>query len=107
MGRFLAITIWIITLGSVGLFVSKHWWFPQSISEHGGRVDSQFMLTITVCGIAFAAAQIGLGWAVWKYRDSADKQRATYTHGNNRLEVIWTLVTAVRSEEHTSNSSHT
>jgi len=48
-----------------------------------------------VCGIAFAAAQIGLGWVVWKYRDSADKTRATYSHGNNRLEVIWTIVTAI------------
>ena len=95
MGRFLGIAIWIITLASVWMFVSKRWWFPESISEHGPRVDSQFMLTIMVCGVAFAAAQIGLGWAVWKYRASADKQRATYSHGNNRLEVVWTIVTAV------------
>ena len=94
MGRALAIAIWIITLGSVGMFVSKHWWFPQAISEHGPSVDRQFAITIVVCGIAFAAAQIGLGWVVWKYRDTADKQRATYSHGNNRLEVVWTLVTA-------------
>ena len=32
---------------------------------------------------------------VWKYRDTADKTRATYSHGNNRLEVVWTIVTAV------------
>jgi cytochrome c oxidase subunit 2 len=95
MGRLLAIAIWIITLASVWMFVSKRWWFPESISEHGPRVDSQFLITITVCGIAFAAAQIGLGWVLWKYRESADKQRATYSHGNNRLEVIWTIVTAV------------
>src|SRR5712692_10254435 len=95
MGRALGIAIWIITLGSVGMFVSKHWWFPEAISEHGPRVDRQFTLTIIVCGIAFAAAQIGLGGVVWKYRASADKQRATYSHGNNRLEVVWTLVTAV------------
>jgi len=95
MGRLLGIAIWIITLASVWMFVSKRWWFPESISEHGPRVDSQFLLTIIVCGIAFAAAQIGLGWTVWKYRASADKQRATYSHGNNRLEAVWTVVTAV------------
>ncbi len=95
MGRLLGIAIWIITVASVWMFVSKRWWFPEAISEHGPRVDNQFLLTITVCGIAFAAAQIGLGWAVWKYRESADKQRATYSHGNNRLEVVWTIVTAV------------
>jgi len=95
MGRLLAIAIWIITGASLWMFLSHRWWFPEAISEHGGRVDSQFGITIVVCGIAFAAAQIGLGWAVWKYRASGDKDRATYSHGNNRLEVIWTIVTAV------------
>jgi cytochrome c oxidase subunit 2 len=95
MGRVLGLAIWIITLGSVWMFVSKHWWFPESISEHGPLVDHQFAITIIVCGIAFAAAQIGLGWVVWKYRDSSAATRATYSHGNNRLEVVWTVVTAV------------
>jgi len=95
MGRVLGLAIWIITLGSVWMFVSKHWWFPESISEHGPLVDHQFAITIIVCGIAFAGAQIGLGWVVWKYRDSSAATRATYSHGNNRLEVVWTVVTAV------------
>ena len=95
MGRILAIAIWVITVASLWMFLSHRWWFPEAISEHGPSVDRQFVITIIVCGIAFAAAQIGLGWAVWKYRDSADKQRATYSHGNNRLEVVWTVVTAV------------
>jgi cytochrome c oxidase subunit 2 len=95
MGRVLGIAIWLITLGSVGMFVSKHWWFPESISEHGGAVDRQFAITIIVVGISFAAAQIGLGWVVWKYRDTSAATRATYSHGNNRLEVIWTVVTAI------------
>lgn len=95
MGRVLGFAIWIITIASVGMFVSKHWWFPEAISEHGPLVDRQFTITILVCGIAFAAAQIGLGWVVWKYRDSSAAARATYSHGNNRLEVVWTVVTAV------------
>ena len=95
MGRVLGLVIWLITLASVGMFVSKHWWFPESISEHGGAVDRQFTITILVVGISFAAAQIGLGWVVWKYRDSSSATRATYSHGNNRLEVVWTVVTAV------------
>jgi cytochrome c oxidase subunit 2 len=95
MGRVLGLAIWLIALGSVGMFVSKHWWFPESISEHGGAVDRQFNITIIVVGIAFAAAQVGLGWVVWKYRDSSAATRATYSHGNNRLEVVWTIVTAI------------
>src|SRR6266852_2953923 len=95
MGRVLGIAIWVITILSVLMFVTNHWWFPEAISEHGPAVDHQFMITIIVVGISFAAAQIGLGWVVWKYRDSASAQRATYSHGNNRLEVVWTIVTAV------------
>src|SRR5882672_3411014 len=95
MGRLLGIAIWVITILSVWMFVSGKWWFPESISEHGGRVDSQFMITIIVVGVAFTAAQVGLGWVVFKFRDNADAQRATYSHGNNRLEVVWTVATAI------------
>ena len=95
MGRLLAVAIWVITIASVLMFFNKRWWFPEAITDHGPSVDRQFLITIIVCGIAFAAAQIGLGWVVWKYRESADKTRATYSHGNNRLEVVWTIVTAI------------
>jgi len=94
MGRALAVIIWIITIASVVLFLSKKWWFPPAISEHAPALDRQFLITIIIVGIAFTAAQIGLGWMVWKYRDSVSG-RATYSHGSNRLEVIWTVVTAV------------
>src|SRR6266566_4676470 len=95
MGRLLGIAIWGITIASVWMFVSGKWWFPASISEHGPLVDSQFKITIIVVGVAFTAAQVGLGWVVFKFRDNADKERATYSHGNNRLEVVWTIVTAI------------
>lgn len=95
MGRVLAVIIWLITLGSVSLFFVKKWWFPTGISEHAPALDRQFMLTIIVVGLAFTAAQIGLGYMVWKYRDTGNRERATYTHGSSKLEVIWTTVTAV------------
>ena len=95
MGRVLAVIIWLLTLGSVILFTTKKWWFPTAISSHAAALDRQFMLTIIVVGIAFTAAQVGLGYMVWKYRDTGNRTRATYTHGSNRLEVVWTMVTAV------------
>src|SRR6185369_6220819 len=96
MGRALAVIIWIITALSVLLFVSKKWWFPAAISEHGPALDRQFFITILVVGIAFTAAQVGLGWMVWKYRDTGKSgDRGIYTHGSNRLEMLWTVITAV------------
>src|SRR5262245_59653226 len=96
MGRVLAVIIWIITLLSVGLFISRKWWFPEAISEHAPALDRQFLITILVVGISFTAAQLELGWAVWKYREPGTPgDRAIYSHGSNRLEVLWTVITAV------------
>lgn len=95
MGRALAVFIWVMTILSVWMFASGKWWFPASISEHGPAYDQQFLLTIIVVGVAFAAAQVALGYTVWRYRDTGGGERATYSHGNNRLEVIWTSITAV------------
>jgi heme/copper-type cytochrome/quinol oxidase subunit 2 len=90
-GTALAVIIWILTLVS-DFFVSKKWWFPEAISAHAPALDRQFMITIIV-GVALPPRSWGwAGW--WKYRDSGDGSRATYTHGN-KLEVLWTVVTAV------------
>jgi cytochrome c oxidase subunit 2 len=96
MGRALAVLIWLITLLSVWLFVSGRWWFPPAISEHGPAYDRQFMITILVVGVSFAVAQVALGYMVWRYRDTGRaSDRALYSHGNNRLEMIWTVITAL------------
>ncbi|MBA3356958.1 MAG: cytochrome c oxidase subunit II [Pyrinomonadaceae bacterium] len=95
MGRALAVIIWILTLLSVSLFFIDKWWFPTAISSHAAALDRQFLITIIVVGLAFTAAQVGLGYMVWKYREDADRSRATYTHGSSKLEVIWTVVTAI------------
>lgn len=96
MGRALGILIWLLTLASVVLFFSG-WWFPVSITEHAPAIDRQFMLTMIVVGIAFVLAQVGLGYVVYRYGANSknNDERAIYTHGNNRLEMIWTVATAV------------
>ena len=95
MGRALAVIIWILTLLSVSLFFINKWWFPTAITDHAAALDRQFLITIIVVGIAFTAAQVGLGYMVWKYREDAARSRAIYTHGSSKLEVIWTVVTAI------------
>ncbi|HWS54158.1 MAG TPA: cytochrome c oxidase subunit II [Pyrinomonadaceae bacterium] len=95
MGRALAAFIWVMTILSVWMFLDGRWWFPKSISEHGPAYDQQFVLTIIVVGVAFSAAQIALGYAVWRFRDTGDGSRAVYSHGNNRMEILWTAITAV------------
>src|SRR5829696_4920244 len=96
MGRALAVIIWIITLLSVLMFFNRDWWFPTAITEHAPALDRQFLITIVVVGLSFTVAQVGLGWMVWKYRDTGSKtDRAVYSHGSNRLEMLWTVITAI------------
>ncbi|MDT7602124.1 MAG: cytochrome c oxidase subunit [Acidobacteriota bacterium] len=96
MGRLLGALLFLITIASVWLFANARWWFPHAITEHGPAYDNQFMLTIIVVGIAFVTAQVALGIAVWKYSAKGERgERAVYSHGNNRLEMIWTGITAL------------
>ncbi len=91
---FLAILIWLFTIVTVIAFASRHWWFPESASSHGAILDGQFVVTLVVTGIVFILAQMALGWALFRYRDTG-KNRAVYSHGNNKLELLWTSLTAI------------
>lgn len=90
----LAITIWIITLIIVVLFAGRVWWFPESASAHGAQLDNQFVVTLIVTGAIFILAQGGLGYLIMRYRERPGQQ-ATYSHGNDKMEVIWTIATTV------------
>lgn len=94
MGRFLALLIVVIAIASVWMFVSGHWWFPDSISEHGPALDRQFKITAVVVAIGFVASQLALAYAIVKYGRKGN-ERAIYSHGNNKLEAIWTVITAL------------
>lgn len=95
MGRVFAALLWLMTILSVWMFVSGKWWFPPAITEHGPAYDRQFLMTIIVVGISFAGAQIALGWMVWRYgARRGDQTRGVYSHGNNRVEMLCTAVTA-------------
>jgi len=89
----LAPVVWILTLVICYFFIAKTWWFPPPISAHGIAYDAQFMRTLVVVGIIFFLAQFALGYAIVKFRD--DGRRAGYSHGNNKLEALWTSAAAV------------
>ena len=71
MGLALLVVIWLITLISTYFFVAKTWWLPVGAAEAAGFIDGQFALTFVLMGIVFLAAQLGLGYIVWKYRERA------------------------------------
>ena len=69
MGLALMALIWLITLVSTYFFVAKTWWLPVGASAATGFIDHQFALTFVIMGIVFLAAQLALGYIVWRYRD--------------------------------------
>jgi cytochrome c oxidase subunit 2 len=100
MGKITGLLMFILAIASVMLFVAQPlmfgsvlWWFPEGISEHAKAIDAQFMRTLFVVGISFTAAQFALGYAVMRFGRKGDA-RAVYTHGSNKLEVTWTMITA-------------
>jgi cytochrome c oxidase subunit II len=67
---------------------------PEEASTYAGRIDAVFRLIMWITGIIFVIVEFLLVYFVWRYRHR-EGRRAHYTHGNNRVEVIWTIVPAV------------
>lgn len=89
----LAPVVWVLTVVICYFFAAKTWWFPPPINQHGQAYDGQFMRTLVVVGVIFFLAQFALGYVIVKFRN--DGRRASYSHGNNRLETVWTSATAL------------
>lgn len=94
MALLLAVVIWLVGFGLAVPFFTRTWWFPPAISEHARQVDDQFMFTLVVTGIVFILAQAALGYVVFQF-GRARSGPASYVHGNNTMEVVWTSATAV------------
>lgn len=70
------------------------WTLPEQASTYAGRIDGIFNLILWITGIVFVAVEVTLVVFLVKYR-AREGGRATYTHGSNRLEVIWTIIPAL------------
>ncbi len=67
---------------------------PDGVSTYSDRVDGLFRLILWITGIIFVVVEALLLFFLFRYRHR-EGRKAHYTHGSNRLEVIWTIVPAV------------
>lgn len=87
---FLALIVFVgIT---VYLFATGYYAPPPPITNVGLQIDHQYRLTLYATGIAFVLAQLGLGYAVFRFRDQGKPAR--YVRGNKALEIGWLVITA-------------
>ena len=70
------------------------WWLPQDAASYGSKVDGLFYLILAITGVTYLAVEAVLVWAMWKFvaRTGA---KSSYSHGNHKLEMIWTAVPSV------------
>jgi cytochrome c oxidase subunit 2 len=95
MGLALMAVIWLITLISTYFFAARTWWLPAGAAEAAHFIDGQLALTFVLMGIIFLAAQLSLGYIVWRYREQPNSPPVHYSHGHTRLEIIWTVLTTI------------
>jgi len=90
-GMAMAISIWGIVLVSVAFFFK--YGVPELASDRGAQ-DTLFYTILAITGAAYVIVQIMLGLYIWKYRHRDDAE-GSFWHDNHKLEMGWTIATAV------------
>ena len=69
-------------------------WLPEDVSPYGAGIDGLFRLIYYITATAFLVVTVLMVvfLVLYRYREG---RRATYTHGNTTLEIVWTLIPAV------------
>jgi cytochrome c oxidase subunit II len=89
----LALLIVILVVATVYYLALETYHAPAPITSVGRAVDHQYDLTLYVTGTVFILSQLGLAFAVFRFRDHG--QKVTFTRGSNTLEVLWTSATII------------
>ena len=89
---FLAVPV----LGVWTFVKAKDWglWFPEALSSYGDSIDFLFYVILWMVTVTFVGTEMLLVWFVFRY-SKKDPTRATYTHGNHTLEMVWTAIPAL------------
>ena len=75
------------------LRTTNMWWAPDAVTEGGHKVDELLTFIFNLTGIATVIHFAVYGYTLVKFRRRPGV-RAIYSHGDNRLEAIWTLIPA-------------
>lgn len=68
-------------------------WLPDAVSTFGPQVDWLFYLILWFTGFFFVLTEVVLVYAMWRFAYRPG-EKATYTHGNHILEMVWTAIPA-------------
>jgi cytochrome c oxidase subunit II len=67
---------------------------PNSVTEQGAAIHNLYLLFLYIAAVVYVVVAALVIWSVVRYR-RRDDELPTQTHGNNRLELVWTLIPTV------------
>ena len=67
---------------------------PQSVTEQGRAIEATYNLFLYIAAVVFLVVSALVVWSVFRYRRRGD-DLPKQTHGNNTLELVWTLIPTV------------
>ncbi|MBI4355619.1 MAG: cytochrome c oxidase subunit II [Candidatus Omnitrophica bacterium] len=70
------------------------YWLPESASTVAPAIDRLFYIILWITGVIFFAVEGLLLFFLVRYR-ARPGRAAHYTHGNERIEIIWTVIPAL------------
>ena len=68
------------------------WMLPDAFSTFAGDVDGLYYIILWITGVTFVLTEGLLIYLLVRYRHK-DGRTATYDHGSNKLEAVWTTAT--------------
>lgn len=74
-------------------------WLPDGyggVSTYAKDIDDVFYFIYYLTTFIFVLVTVLMVWFIWKYKaKEGETRRATYSHGNNILELTWTIIPAI------------
>jgi cytochrome c oxidase subunit II len=89
----LALFLTLLVAATVYAFAAHIFPAPRPITATAVLVDQQYLRTLYVAGVVFVLAQLGLAFAVFRFRDRG--RPAQYSRGSVGLEILWTSITLI------------
>jgi heme/copper-type cytochrome/quinol oxidase subunit 2 len=82
-------------LGAAQGAQAVNWWLPENYSVHGKDVDHLFAVIFWLTTVVMLGVFAAMIYFIIKYRFNPNRKKAHYSHGNQRLEMIWTIIPAI------------
>jgi len=94
-----AVMLFALVLSVSVAAAEKKWpiegyWLPEQASTYAAKIDDLFNGILYLTGFVFVVTELLLVFFLIKYRRQ-EGRKAVYSHGNHKLEMIWTLIPAL------------